>query len=90
MAVVHFPSTTAEFKCFPDLRTQHEGEPAVALKFIAQQFIWSSPVKDVVPFLQKVQSEGPQRGVFYPPMSDKCPSLESYVAQWAGMASVDV
>jgi len=46
MAVVHFPTTTAEYGCLPDVRTTHESEPAVAPKFIAQQFIWSSPLDE--------------------------------------------
>ena len=88
LAVVHFPTTTSEFKCFPDPRTQHEGEPAVSVKFIAQQFIWSTSVQDVVPFLQRVQLEGAQRGLYYPEPLPSSPSLESYLAHYAAVPLV--
>jgi len=45
MAVIHFPTTTSEYSCFPDPSTSHEGEVAVDRKFIVQQFIWSVPVE---------------------------------------------
>jgi len=43
MAVVHFPATSAEYLCMPDMSTIHEAEPAISPKYITQQFIWSSP-----------------------------------------------
>jgi len=45
MAVVHFPTASAEYSCYPDPTTAHESEVAVACKFIVQQFIWSMPVE---------------------------------------------
>jgi len=47
MAVVHFPATTAEYLCMPDMSTRHEAEPAISPKFITQQFIWSLPLDQV-------------------------------------------
>ena len=44
MAVVHFPATTEQYMCLPDPNTLHEGATAIAPKYIAQQFIWSSPI----------------------------------------------
>jgi len=45
MAIIHFPTATSEYSCFPDPSTSHESEVAVARKFIVQQFIWSVPVE---------------------------------------------
>jgi len=44
MAVVHFPATTQQYMCIPDLNTLHEGAAATAPKYIIQQFIWSVPI----------------------------------------------
>ena len=44
MAVVHFPATKEQYMCLPDPNTLHEGATAIAPKYIAQQFIWSSPL----------------------------------------------
>mmetsp|Transcript_87636 Transcript_87636/g.249256 ORF Transcript_87636/g.249256 Transcript_87636/m.249256 type:complete len:495 (-) Transcript_87636:151-1635(-) len=42
MAVVHFPCTTPDTGGFIDFNTTHTSEPAVAVKYIIQQFIYSS------------------------------------------------
>eukprot|EP00966_Prymnesium_polylepis_P169296 3914518-Prymnesium_polylepis.1 len=47
MAVVHFPATTAEYLCMPDMSTLHEAETAITPKYVIQQFIWSSPPDEV-------------------------------------------
>ena len=52
MAVVHFPCTTCEYYCLPDLMADHEGEEALDPKFICQQFIWSKPINELAPELQ--------------------------------------
>jgi hypothetical protein len=44
MAVLHFPSLSAEHVGLPDLAAAHESEDAVSPKYIIQQFIWSSPL----------------------------------------------
>ena len=42
MAVVSFPATLPRWYGLPDPNTLHEGETAVAPKFIGQQFAWSA------------------------------------------------
>jgi len=44
MAVIHFPTSTTQFHCLPDLNALHKGEEAISPKHIAQQFIWSVPI----------------------------------------------
>jgi len=39
MAVLHFPTTTPDYLCLPDMSTMHESEPAVAPKYIVQQYV---------------------------------------------------
>ena len=45
-AVIHFPTASPKYFCVPDERTRHESEPAISPKFVAQQFIWSSPIEE--------------------------------------------
>jgi len=45
MAVVHFPTASADYMCMPDWSTMHESEDAIMPKFIVQQFIWSMPLE---------------------------------------------
>jgi len=58
MAVVHFPTTTSTSLCMPDLSTEHEGEVAISNKFIAQQFVWSTPLNEVAAFLSRAVAAG--------------------------------
>jgi len=43
MACIHFPTTVAEYGCFPDHSTMHESEVTNSTKLIVQQFIWARP-----------------------------------------------
>ena len=44
MAVIHFPCTAAHAGLVPDYNADHESEPAADVKYVCQQFIWSTPM----------------------------------------------
>ena len=56
LAVLHFPSTTAETGGVTDRNASHESEVAVDRKWVCQQFIWSHPVSHSVSIGQSVRS----------------------------------